>query len=142
MTFFVTADLASGEILQQSTDSRPWQDTLATWSVTEEHGLVVIPQLLPGRLDHYRVVDGQVVERPEMPVVVSAPSFAANGEAECVLSGLPDPCTVTVRGVVSAGPVEVVGGSLTLTSTAPGSIHIEITAHPVWKPWETTLHAT
>ena len=59
-----------------------------------------------------------------------------------MLLGLPAPCTVTVRGVVSAGPLEVTGGSLTLTSTAPGANTIAITADPIWKPWEDTIHAT
>ena len=142
MTLFVTADLASGVILQQSSDSRPWEETLATWPITAEHGLVIIPAPLPARLDHYRVVDGEVVERPDMPVTLSATTIAADGEDECVLSGLPDPCTVIGHGAVSAGPVEVTGGSLTLTSTAAGTITVSIMADPVWKPWEATLHAT
>jgi hypothetical protein len=104
--------------------------------------IAALPFDLTLALDHYRVVDGQVVERPAPPVEISAPSFAADGVAECVLSGLPDPCTVTLTGAVSAGPLEVTGGSLTLTSTTPGAIAIRITADPVWKPWEATIHAT
>lgn len=142
MTSFVTAARASGEILQQSFDSRPWHDTLATWPMPADHELVIIPGFLPGRLDHYRVVDGEVVERPDMPLAISTTHFPADGEAECTLSGLPDPCTVTLTGAVSAGPLQITGGSLTLTSTAPGAITIAITAHPVWKPWEGTIHAT
>lgn len=142
MRCFVTASMANGVIQQQAQDSRPWPVTLATWPVPEGHELVVIPAPLPQRLDHYRVVEGEVVERPDMPVVVSSPRFAADGEASCVLSGLPDPCTVTIAGAASAGPLEVTGGSLTLTSTTPGAIHVQVAAHPAWKPWETTLHAT
>jgi len=88
------------------------------------------------------VVNGQVVARDAMAVEVSPPSFAADGVAECALSGLPAPCTVSLTGAVSAGSLEVTGGSLTLTSTALGAIQIRITANPVWKPWEGTIHAT
>lgn len=142
MTYFVTANSASGVIVQQAQDSRLWADTLEVWTVPEGAELVVIPAPLTGRLDHYRVADGEVVERSTLTPAVSAPSFVADGEAECVLSSLPDPCTVTVRGAVSAGPLEVTGGSLTITSTTPGAITIQITADPVWKPWEGTIHAT
>jgi hypothetical protein len=38
---------------------------------------------------------------------------------------------VFVSGAAQAGPVEVTGGSLTLTSTAAGAIQISITADPV-----------
>jgi hypothetical protein len=97
----------------------------------------------PGLEPHgWRVVEGELVARLPVPVTVSAPVITADGEDQCVLSGLPDPCTVLVHGVVQAGPVEVTGGSLTLTSTAAGAITVSIVADPVWKPWETTLHAT
>jgi len=89
----------------------------------------------------WRLLDGELVERAAMAPEISAASFAADGVAECVISGLPDPCMVTVRGAVSAGPVEVTGGSLTLTSTAAGEIRISVTADPAWKPWRGTVEA-
>jgi hypothetical protein len=113
----------------------------------EAAGSVGVPPefgMVPGDFQpgsHYRVVDGEVVERPAIAVTVSADTIAADGVDECVLSGLPDPCIVTVRGVVSAGPLEVTGGSLTLTSTALGPITISITADPVWRPWDGVINA-
>jgi len=97
----------------------------------------------PGLEPHgWRVVDGELAARLPIPVIVSAPVITADGEDECVLSGLPDPCTVVVHGAVSAGPLEVTGGSLTLTSTAAGAITVSITADPVFKPWQGAIHAT
>jgi len=97
----------------------------------------------PGLEPHgWRVVDGELVARLPIPVIVSAPVITADGDDECMLSGLPDPCTVTITGVVSAGPLEVTGGSLTITTTTHSAIQISIAATPVWKPWEGTIHAT
>jgi hypothetical protein len=141
MTLFVTASTTSGVILQQASDTRPWVETLDTWPVADGCELVVIPAQLTARLDYYRVVDGHVVERPGMPVDLSTTSIAADGAAECVLSGLPDPCTVTITGAVHAGALEVTGGSLIITSTAPGAITISVAANPVWKPWEGVIDA-
>jgi hypothetical protein len=90
----------------------------------------------------YRVLEGEVVERPLMGVTVSTLTFMADGVSECVLTNLPQPCTAVIRGAVIAGPVEVLDGALALTSTTPGDIHININADPLYKPWETTLHAT
>jgi hypothetical protein len=111
------------------------------WSLTA-NGIEAIPGPADLEVNGWRVVDGELVARLPVPVTVSAPVIAADGEDQCVLSGLPDPCTITVRGAVQAGPQEVTGGSLTLTSTAIGAITISVTADPVYKPWETTIHAT
>lgn len=96
---------------------------------------------LPVRLDHYRIVDGEVVARDVMAPSVSATSIAADGEDACVIAGLPDPCTVAISGAVTAGPVDVVGGELVLTSTVPGAIHVRVTAGVQWRPWEVTIDA-
>lgn len=89
----------------------------------------------------FRIVAGAVVERAEMTPAVSAATFTADGLAQCVISGLPDPCRVAITGAVRAGPVEVTGGTLTLTSTQPGAIRVAVTADPTHKPWEVTIHA-
>ena len=92
-------------------------------------------------LDAWRVVDGEVVERRIMTPIVSTATIAADGIATAVLDNLPDTCTVTITGAVTAGPVEVTGGALTLTSTQPGAITVSVRADPTHKPWETTIHA-
>lgn len=89
----------------------------------------------------YRVADGEVIKRDAIAATVSAETIAADGSAECTISGLPDPCRVTITGAVQAGPVEVAGGTLTLTSTQPGAIRVAVTADPTHKPWEVTIHA-
>jgi len=141
MTDFVTFE-ANGAIKNVCQASLPAAWVVEHWARPPGGGLVVLPMPLTGPMGDYRVLDGQVVERLAMAVEISAASFVADGVAECVLSGLPDPCTVTLTGAVSAGPLDVVGGSLTLTSTTPGVIQIRITADPVWKPWEGAIHAT
>lgn len=93
-------------------------------------------------VENWRVLNGEVVERLTMSVQASTLNFAANGLAECVLSGLPSPCTVTIYGAVSAGPLEVTDGNLTITSTTPGAIRVAVAACPIWKPWEITINAT
>lgn len=105
--------------------------------VPEEFGIV------DGEHDgkEYRVVDGAVVERATIAATVSAETIAADGVAECVITGLPDPCSVTISGAVQAEPAVVAGGTLTLTSTQAGDIRVGVTADPTHKPWETVINA-
>ena len=91
--------------------------------------------------DRWRVVDGTLIERATMTPTVSAATIAADGIATATITGLPDPCVVSIAGAVTAGPVQVTGGALTLASTQPGEIRIAVRADPTHKPWETTVHA-
>ena len=72
---------------------------------------------------------------------VSATSIAADGENACVIAGLPDPCSVVVAGAVAAGPVEVAGGELVLTSTVLDRIHVRVRDDPTHAPWEVSIDA-
>lgn len=76
--------------------------------------------------------------------MVSAATIAADGAAECVIAGLPDPCTVTVAGPGSAswGPHPVESGELTVTATEVGDIKVTVSAPPRFLTFETTVHAT
>ena len=89
----------------------------------------------------YFVRDGTAVPRMAMAPNLSAQEIMADGEDACVISGLPDPCTVSITGSVALPPTAVVGGSVTITATVPGSIHLRVTAEPTHLPWEVTLHA-
>ena len=80
--------------------------------------------------------------RATMTPALSKTEIVADGEDECVITGLPDPCTVTVRGAMQAGPVTVEGGELVITSTEPGEIRIRVEAKPAYLPWEGVIHAT
>lgn len=97
----------------------------------------------PAALDPvaYRIANGEAVERAAIAATVSADTIAADGIAECVIAGLPDPCRVMISGAVLAGPAVVAGGTLTLTSTQPGVIRVSVTADPTHKAWETIIHA-
>ena len=84
--------------------------------------------------------------RPALAIAatVSAATIEADGAAECVVSGLPDPCTVTVTGPGAAawGPHPVEGGELVLTATEPGDLVVSVAAPPRYLPFETTVHAS
>lgn len=91
----------------------------------------------------YRLLDGAVVERDQViSPTISKPEIVADGQDECVITGLPDPCTVRIAGAVTWGPGPVAGGSLTLTSTVPGEIRLTITCDPTHKPWTGVVNAT
>ena len=89
----------------------------------------------------YFVRDGTVVPRMAMVPSLSTQEIVADGVEACIVSGLPDPCTVSTTGSVTLPPTEVTGGSLTITATVPGTIHLRVTAEPTHLPWEVTIHA-
>jgi hypothetical protein len=91
--------------------------------------------------NNYRVVDEQVIERLVMTPLISQTNIVANGIAECVITGLPDPCLVEIFGAMRVPKFELSGGTLTLTSTQPGAIQVAVRADPTHKLWETTIHA-
>jgi len=140
-THFVIAG-ADGALHQQTCTTLGWEEVVASWALPEGQVIVPTEGPLDGPPDHYRVVQGEVVARAVMAPSVSATTIAADGEEVCVIAGLPDPCLVVVSGAVAAGLMDVTGGELALTSTVPGAIHVRVTANPVWKPWEGTIHAT
>lgn len=111
------------------------------WPVAPGHTALVVPGAVQQAETDCYVAAGQVLPRAVMTPTISAPTIAADGLAECVITGLPDTCTVTITGAVTAGPVEVPGGSLTLTSTQPGEIKISVRADPFYKVWGTTIDA-
>lgn len=116
-------------------------DNAAEWPLPDGHSIVMLTAPLAGPIRNYRIVNGEAVERDTIAATVSTDTIAADGIAECVIAGLPDPCRVAISGAVQAGPAEVTGGTLTLTSTVPGAIRVAVTADPTHKPWETTIHA-
>lgn len=125
--------LATGEIIG-------WVEAETSIGVLAPPGCALTPGLfLPP--DAYRVEAGQVVRRAVMAPSLSAAAIAADGVAACVIAGLPDPCLVTITGAVQAGPVQVDGGTLTLTSTQPGAITVVVRADPTFAPWQATIHA-
>lgn len=141
MIAFLIYDTATGVILQASTSSWSELEVQAEWELPEGAAILVVPVLPTGPFDHFRVANGEVVERASIAPTISADVIAANGIAESIIAGLPNPCRVTFRGAVDAGPADLTGGAFTLTSTQPGVITIRVTADPTHKPWEGVIHA-
>lgn len=101
--------------------------------------------VLPDRTTHdavlaaprsYRLLAGEIVPRAVMAPSISAASFAADGVAECVIAGLPDPCRVVLGGAAGNTTIDLPGGTLTITSSEPGRITMRITADPTHAPWK------
>lgn len=92
--------------------------------------------------DHYYIADGVLVPRETMAPEVSTETITANGLDECEITNLPEGVSVTITGAVTAGPVSVTGGVLTLTSTAAGAITLRAVLDPLYRPWEITINAT
>ena len=61
-----------------------------------------------------------------MAVAAAKLAIAPDGEDAAIVSGLPDPCAVTVNGVEQS----VMGGSLILRSRAPGLFDLTFRAWP------------
>lgn len=87
------------------------------------------------------VIDGVAAARTEPAIVISAPTFAADGAAECEISGIPDGTIATLRGAVTAGPVVIDDGSIVLTSTSSGAIMLTLDCPPPWRRWEGRVDA-
>ena len=90
----------------------------------------------------FRLVDGAVVPRDAMPEpTVSATTIAADGVAEAVITGLPEPCRVLVRGPSNSTTLDVADGEIVLTSTVAGDIEVTVDASPAYLAWRTIIHA-
>lgn len=139
MIRFVVAD-AAGVVLYQASTVLAWADVLAHWHLPGGQQAVQLADWLADP-SHWRVVDGALVERATMAPAVSATAIAADGLAEAVISGLPDPCTVRVAGPAPVGPLTVSGGTLTLTASQAGAYRVRVTADPTHAPWEGTIDA-
>ena len=90
----------------------------------------------------FRLLGGEIIPRQVMAPTLSAASIVADGVAEVVISGLPDPCTVTVTGVATLGPLEVTGGELRLTAEVAGELRVRVVAGVSWAPWMGCITAT
>jgi hypothetical protein len=87
------------------------------------------------------VRDGVPTRRSEIAAEVTKETIQADGADECVITGLPDPCDVTLHGLTELPMTPVTGGSITLTASAPGDIHVEARADPSLITWRRTIHA-
>jgi hypothetical protein len=102
---------------------------------------VPLPDSRQGFIAANYVLAGAVVPRQTMTPSVSATTIASDGVAASTISSLPDPCSVTIGGIVAAGPDTVTGGSIIITSDHPGDITITVSAAPAWLDWTGIVHA-
>ena len=141
MQHFVTHD-AAGAIVNTCASTLPGEWVMQHWTYPEGGGVALMPAPLDGPAEHYRVGPlAEVLPRDVMTPSVSALEIAADGVAEAVIAGLPVPCVVEVTGAVAAGPVEVTGGVVSITSTEPGALRVRITAGVQWRAWEVVINA-
>ena len=82
-----------------------------------------------------------VVQCKPMTASVPKTTIAADANDTVTLTGLPSPCSVSITGTITAGPLDVPDGELALTSNVPGDFLVSVTAPPVWLPWSVTIHA-
>ena len=89
---------------------------------------------------HY-MPGGVITPRAEMAPTISATSIEADGIEECEISGLPDPCEVSITGATNWEGT-LTGGTLILTATQPGDIAVQAVAAPEYLVFRTVIHAT
>lgn len=141
MRDFVIHD-ASGKIVQVcSSTTMTFLEIMMHWPVPEGHAIAFLEGPITNP-DDWLIVDGALVERQVIAPVFSKTSIEADGEDACVITDLPDPCSVKIQGALTHGPVDVTGGTLTLTSTTPGILDLTFTWEPTHKPWKGSINAT
>lgn len=74
-------------------------------------------------------------------VALSTETILANGLSEALLTGVPEGAVLQVSGAVTAEGV-VTTGSVTITSTIPGTLRLHLTCPPPHLPWRGVIHAT
>jgi len=126
-------------------------EAMAAWPLPAGLALLVVEAPISDALS-WRIEDGALVARGVISPSVSTARIAADGVAESVVSGLPDPCTVTVsRQAPGAalheaarlvhGPAPLAGGVLTVTTTEPGRLLIDVAAGLAWVPLRLVIDA-
>jgi len=90
----------------------------------------------------YRLQGDAIARKPAMAATIDRTSIKADGVETATISGLPDPCKVTVSGAVALAPTTVTGGSLDLSSTVRGSLTVRIERDPEFRAWTATINAT
>jgi hypothetical protein len=83
------------------------------------------------------VVDGELVARPAADIRITKTELPANKRARATITGLPDPCTLSIDGE----PIAVTGGRLELTADMPGTYSIVFDEFP-FMPWSAEIAAT
>jgi hypothetical protein len=81
------------------------------------------------------VVAGALAPRTASAISLSATTLDADGEDEVVMTGIPTGARLRAWGAVTLAWTLVTGGSVTLTSTAAGRIHLEVQCPAPYLDW-------
>lgn len=143
MIYFVHFLTASGEIRQVSScsDNGFFAKLPVAPAGTSRLLIAEKPSSVATYMTANYVSGGEVVPKITMTPTISATGFAANGVASVTISGLPNPCQVTITGVIAGGPEIVTDGEVVLTSDQPGDVIVSVRADPDHLPWSVTIHA-
>lgn len=109
------------------------------------HGLLEAGDADPAR--HYVGTLGgepRLLDRPVLAVALDRTAILADGEDAATLTGLPDPCTVTVDAedpTVETSVHEVAGGGFLFAAETPGTYAVTIDRFP-FLPFRVLVTAT
>lgn len=92
-----------------------------------------------GAANEHWVVDGAIVERPQLLLDVSAASVRADSTEEVLVAGVPAGAEVMIVGPTRGGGVAT-GDALSFTFALPGTYEIVCKFFP-YKDWKVSIHA-
>lgn len=87
------------------------------------------------------VENGQLKDRPRLPVTLDRSSLSADGQDEARLTGLPMPCDVTIEGPDGRETVTVEDGEIVLTADVAATYRISAACWP-YLPWSAEVIAS
>lgn len=147
-THFALVDTVSGMIEQAGSTTASIADVNADWDLGADIIAVETETLLDNPRDYYGTVsidNGQPVvgvsPREDMTPTLSGAALDADGADTVVVSGLPNPCSVSVSGPLS-GSASFTDTTLTLTVAREGVYTLTFTSEPVYRPWSCTVEAS
>lgn len=94
----------------------------------------IVPE--DAHMDRNYFLDDVLTVRPVADIAIDRTEIAVDDTDAATITGLPDPCRVTIDGVAH----DVVGGTLEITSTMPATYSIRFDQWP-WTPWSTVITA-
>lgn len=124
---FITYEASTGRVLSLTKN----QDFALSVS-TLPAGYLALPvtDAVPDNLGRdYRVVEGAIVPRDAMPLIVSCTEIAADGQAVLSVAGIPAGASLRLIGPVTDEWVEQ-DGETEITTTEPGDYQLVIDCWP------------
>ena len=141
MAFFILCD-SEGAITQYGQLDDESFDLLETAPGITKIRLEKPPRDVLTFLRLYRLHEGAIMARRPMECSANTTVIKADGKDLLSITGLPKPCTVTISGMLQAGPFPLQDGELHLTADVPGILRVQVEAGIEWIPWEAVFRAT